>query len=166
MWTTFIPPGSGSFLTIPRLTQSMQLSTMLMVIYTSKLVNPLIKKSGILQENNFSIQALIFCWCCFCFCMCFDRVLRIRQTGDVRLTFKPVTSMDVIRNTDTRSFCVLYNVNFASMPFLVLFCFNGNDLFKTFLKAVCSFCTVKENDQSKLFQQKKFKKVVVQHLQT
>ena len=62
VWTTSIPPGSGSFLTIPRLTQSMQLSTKLMVIYTGKpvkpIVNPLIKKSGILQENNLSVQAL------------------------------------------------------------------------------------------------------------
>jgi len=62
VWTTFIPPGSGSFLTVPRLTQSMQLSTMLMVIYIGKpvkpIVNPLIKKSGILRENNLSVQAL------------------------------------------------------------------------------------------------------------
>ena len=40
VWTTFIPPGSGSFLTVPRLTQSMQLSTMLMVIYTGKIGTP------------------------------------------------------------------------------------------------------------------------------
>ena len=77
--------------------------------------------------------------------MCFDRVLCIRQTGDVRLTFKSVTSTDVIRNTNTRSFCVLYNVNFANMPFSVLFCFNGNDLFKT-AESNVQFFTVKEND--------------------
>ena len=40
----------------------MQLRAMLMVIYIGKpvkpIVNPLIKKSGILRENNLSVQAL------------------------------------------------------------------------------------------------------------